>query len=347
MTASAIAPLIPLKKIEEYIHFESLLLIIGLSVMAYLAYRFLLRGISEDRHRILGEHFRNLSLHLSCFLILFCGFYALFRFGGDSDSVDKLRSYLGLAALLSAATIFVKIFRIFIYVYLFLSHMRVAVPVLLINLLTLLLYMVAAAWVATEIFNVRIAPLLATSAILSLVLGLALQDTLGNLFAGVALQFDKPYEIGDWIEVQSTPIKWVGKVYEITWRATILKGFADETIVVPNRVMGQAEISNFSTNNTMILRNQMFRLPYGVDIEKVKGILVGAIKPMEAVNAPLVILTEMTDSWVIFKLLYLIQDYGAQFLIGDDVISRCLTALQREKIALAQNRVLILKDNES
>lgn len=66
----------------------------------------------------------------------------------------------------------------------------------------------------------------------SLILGLALQDTLGNLFAGVALQLDKPYEIGDWIEISPRAQVWVGQVEEISWRATTMIGLFDELLVL-------------------------------------------------------------------------------------------------------------------
>ena len=149
--------------------------------------------------------------------------------------------------------------------------MRVAVPVLLVNLFTLLLSMVLGGWIVTDIFNVRLAPLLATSAIFSLVLGLALQDTLGNLFSGVAMQFDKPYEIGDWVEIQTGGTqKWVGQIEEISWRATVLIGFAEELITIPNRVISQSEISNFTRKGKPIIRSQVFRIAFGEDQVKVR-----------------------------------------------------------------------------
>ena len=90
--------------------------------------------------------------------------------------------------------------------------MRAGVPVLLVNLFSLLLSAVIGFWMMTGIFEFNLAPLLATSAVFSIVLGLALQDTLGNLFAGVALQLDKPYEMGAAIEVTTSSQKWVGQV---------------------------------------------------------------------------------------------------------------------------------------
>src|SRR5262249_25507055 len=149
-----------------------------------------------------------------------------------------------------------KTCRILLFEYLFLSHMRAGVPLLLVNLFTLLLTLVMGGWLCTAIFDVKLGPLLATSAIFSVVLGLALQDTLGKRFAGVAMQFDKPYEIGDWIEIMLNGQKWVGQVQEISWRATVMVGISDEHISVPNRLMGQTQISNFATTKRPIWRSQ-------------------------------------------------------------------------------------------
>ena len=61
--------------------------------------------------------------------------------------------------------------------------------------------------------------LLTTSALLTAVVGLSLQDTLGNLFAGLSIQAQRPFEIGDWIQFDSEA-KHAGRVIEINWRAT-------------------------------------------------------------------------------------------------------------------------------
>ena len=215
-------PWIPIAKIEELVQLEPALLIAGLTFGAWLVYKILLGNVSNDRHRNIQKLFQNLSFHTTIGATLFTSYYLFARFSDSSTSAERIISYIGLLTLLSGATVFVKVCRILMFEYLFLSHMRVAVPVLLVNLFTLLLSIILGGWLATEIFAVRLAPLLATSAIFSLVLGLALQDTLGNLFAGVALQFDKPYEIGDWVEINNGSQKWVGQIEEISWRATVL-----------------------------------------------------------------------------------------------------------------------------
>ena len=74
--------------------------------------------------------------------------------------------------------------------------------------------------------------LLTTSAVGAVVVGFALQDTLGNLFAGLAIQIEKPFRVGHWIRVG----EFEGKVQEVTWRATKLLTKAGQFVIVPNSV---------------------------------------------------------------------------------------------------------------
>jgi len=227
--------LIPLARIESILFLEPALVLVALALSAWLIYKLFLRAASAERHRNLKRHFLNMLAHLIVFGTLFTGYSVAVRAVERGHLPNELlASYIGLAALISGAIVFVKISRIFMFEYLFLGHMREGVPLLIVNLVALLLSVGIAGWFATEIFGIKLGPVVATSAVFSLILGLALQDTLGNLFAGVALQLDKPYEIGDWIEVSQSGQIWVGKVEEITWRATTLIGFFDEFINLRN-----------------------------------------------------------------------------------------------------------------
>src|SRR5687768_13158370 len=82
--------------------------------------------------------------------------------------------------------------------------------------------------------------LLTTSAVGAVVVGFALQDTLGNAFAGLALQSEKPFHIGNWIRVAD----FEGRVAEVTWRATKLRTKTGNFVIVPNNVVAQHAIVN-------------------------------------------------------------------------------------------------------
>ena len=84
--------------------------------------------------------------------------------------------------------------------------------------------------------------LLTTSAVGAVVVGFALQDTLGNLFAGLAIQIEKPFRVGQWVQIGERE----GQVQEITWRATKLRTKAGQFLIVPNSVMSKEPVLNFS-----------------------------------------------------------------------------------------------------
>jgi small-conductance mechanosensitive channel len=84
--------------------------------------------------------------------------------------------------------------------------------------------------------------LLAASAVGAVVVGFALQDTLGNFFAGLALQIDRPFKPGHWIEVGP----FQGRVTDITWRATKIQTKTGNMIIVPNNIVGKEAITNYS-----------------------------------------------------------------------------------------------------
>jgi small-conductance mechanosensitive channel len=342
-------PWISLDKIELFVQIEPAILILGLALGAWLTSKVFLRDLSKERQRNLKTLFKNLTYHLLLGTSLFVIYFILHQLTHRSTAIERLATYVGLGTILMGSVIFVKVWRILVFEYLFLSHMRVAFPVLLVNLFTLLLSILLGAWIGAEIFSIRLTPILATSAIFSLVLGLALQDTLGNLFAGVALQFDKPYEIGDWIEIQSGGHKWIGQVYEISWRATVLISFTEESITVPNRIVASAQIANYSTKYRPIIRSQVLRLPLSVNIPQTKDILFKAAHDIHEIRknpAPLILISETTESWVGFKIVYFIDNYGEQFVIADKVLSQCLTQLEKAGIELAHHQITIHQKEE-
>jgi small-conductance mechanosensitive channel len=349
MESRALESWIPIQRITPLIDAEPVLVLIGLTLAAWLTHKFVLKGLSKERHELLNELFTNLYAHLLNAGILTVCFWGMGVFAPETPVLQRVLPYVGLVALAAGTVVFIKAAKILVFEYLFLGHGRAGVPVLLVNLMTLILSLLVAGWIATHVFNVQLAPLLATSAIFSVVLGLALQETLGNLFAGISLQVDKPYEIGDWIELNGESSNWIGQVFEITWRATTIIGFADEQITIPNRVMAQSQISNFTRSEKPFLRYQGIKLPLNVDVELARKVLLEAVGSSQGVEKnppPLIYVSEITESWILFRLLYYITDYGGQFTIRDCILSRCMEALSKNNIPIASQRVSISREDD-
>lgn len=339
----ALVSWIPADRLAVVLQPEPAVLILLSIVAAWIGYKTLLRGLSSERHLRLRGLFRNVGWHTLASIAFLALYWALDNHLEGSYWVRVVPN-IGLIALIWWSIVLIKIFRVFVFEYLFFTNMRAGVPVLIVNLLTLLLSCLVAAGILAGIFNFHLAPLLATSAVFSIVLGLALQDTLGNLVAGVALQFDKPYSIGDWIEV-SNPAnsqKTIGQVREISWRAVNLISFTEETITIPNRVVAQAEISNFSGRDRPFLRGQFYKIPYGHSLEKVRPLLLGALESIPGVRkvpVPIVLFLESNESWMLLKLIYSLHDFGAQFTVADQVNSSVIARLTEAGIPIASHRI--------
>jgi small-conductance mechanosensitive channel/CRP-like cAMP-binding protein len=95
------------------------------------------------------------------------------------------------------------------------------------------------ALVATLVFEEKF---LTTSAVGAVVAGLALQDTLGNLVAGLAIQVEKPFQLGHWIRLG----EWEGEVAEITWRAVKVRTRDGNQVIIPNGELSKSALVNYS-----------------------------------------------------------------------------------------------------
>lgn len=345
---TGIKPLIPLNQVEHLVSLSAVISVVLFAGVAAFFYGIFKRRLSQTRRQTVRSQLRNLLGYVSAFVFA----YAAYSFANLLDSIEvgaaeKSLGILGFIVLLLGSAVVIKCARILVLEYLFLGNSKEEVPLLIVNIFTLLVTISVIAWFASNVLGVRLAPLLATSAVFSLVLGLALQDTLGNLFAGVALRIDAPYDIGDWIEVYQGSVKFVGQVEEITWRATTLLGLADEQLTISNRVMGQAEILNFSKRGKPFWRSQLFRIPYSEDLESVRLTMFETLKSIPQIHpdlSPIVIILESTESWLVFRCSYCITQYDQQWIIGSEVYLKILAALKERGYLGAAQRIELLKN---
>jgi small-conductance mechanosensitive channel len=338
---------LPIERIEYFIQFESFAVLIVTLLIAWIFYKLFLKKITEKRHASLRHRFIRTSFYLCV-----AGVLALFHWGvvgatwTDYFSL-KVANYVGLISFLFLITVLIRLAQVYVYLYLFLANMSQGVPRLIANLFTLLFSTFIVSWIAADVFGFNLATVLATSAIFTIVLGLALQDTLGNLFSGVALQIERPFQLGDWVEVQSSDDKWVGQIQEITWRATSLIGFSDELIVIPNKTIAQSQLLIFSEKTKPARFSQQFRFSFDVDVLKAKSAILEAVKSIPEIMAdpePRVLMLEVTESWVSMKVFYSIADYGRKYRVGDMVIAYVLQAIKSKKMALATNTLSITRE---
>jgi len=114
------------------------------------------------------------------------------------------------------------------------------------DLVVATIYLGAGLSVVAYVFSAPVGTLIATSGVFAIILGLALQSTLSDVFSGIALNLSRPYSVGDWI-VLDDGIE--GRVVETNWRATHLLNGSNDLVVMPNSVLAKARFTNLSSPN--------------------------------------------------------------------------------------------------
>jgi small-conductance mechanosensitive channel len=174
---------------------------------------------------------------------------------------------------------------------------------------------------------------LTTSAVGAVVLGFALQDTLGNMFGGLAIQVEKPFRVGHWIAVAS----FEGKVAEITWRATKLKTKAGNLVVVPNAAISKDAITNYSEPSVQTRLFVDFGATYDAPPNQVKEVVARAVANEPGVlktPAPEIVIVDFGGSAFLYRVKFWIDDYAADDLVRDRVRSAIYYALRRHRIEI-------------
>ena len=160
--------------------------------------------------------------------------------GGSSIGYDQT-DFVFAAFVVAAGVTMVRLFSHGLFAFFFEKRTGREAPALIRLVVSIVGYAALFVLVFRVLLNRDLSPLLATSAVLSIVLGLALQDTLGNFFAGVSLHVDEPYQIGDAIRVNGM----LGRVESVSWRTTSVRTNADNLIVFPNSHVARQPVEVF------------------------------------------------------------------------------------------------------
>ncbi len=151
------------------------------------------------------------------------------------------RNYGGLAIGIAVAFLLVRILDYLLFDFAFRLRRKVVAPALLRQLAGLLLLGFCVAVLFNQFLSVQLTTVLATSAVLTVVIGLALQDTLGNLFSGLALHLEKTVGVGDMVQAGET----FGTVEELSWRAIKLRTMEGNILLIPNSVASRERLEIF------------------------------------------------------------------------------------------------------
>jgi small-conductance mechanosensitive channel len=164
-----------------------------------------------------------------------------------------------------------------------------------------------------DLLGINVMPFIAGAGVLGIAIGFAAKDTLSNLIAGVLLIIDRPFEIGDRIEVWTAPVgssTW-GDVIDIGIRATKIKTTDNIVIIIPNNAIMKRDIINYTIISSKIRVRINIGLAYDAELPKAKKIILDVANAIEWVAnspAPKVVVRLFGESSVDLQLRVWIKD---------------------------------------
>jgi small-conductance mechanosensitive channel/CRP-like cAMP-binding protein len=239
--------------------------------------------------------------------------------------------YVEFAAYVALIFFFVRLVDILVFDVV-VSRRHVAAPQLLRGIVAIVLYAILLVSAFNSVFKINLTGLLTGGAVLAAVLALALQDTLGNLFAGMALHLEETYEIGDVVHSG----EHIGLVEGVSWRATRIRGFNNQLVVVPNSVIARERLEVFPRNN-LNARVITVGVDYNVAPATVIGILTQVAAHVDGVARERPCFARVSsfgDSAVVYDIKYFTRDYSARDRIDADIRKAVWYALRRNGIAI-------------
>jgi len=198
---------------------------------------------------------------------------------------------------------------------------------------------VTAVILALDVVGINVMPFIAGAGVAGIAIGFAAKDTLSNLIAGVLLIIDRPFEIGDRIEVWSAPAgsaTW-GDVIDIGLRATKIKTTDNIIIIIPNNEIMKRDIVNYTIISTLIRVRVNIGVSYEADIRKAKDMVIEVARRMDWVAEsppPKVVVRNFGESSVDLQLRVWIQDARRRMDTISFVIDHVKEAFDRAGIEI-------------
>lgn len=209
----------------------------------------------------------------------------------------------------------------------------VKVPKFLGQMISIILFLIALAIVLQGIYKQEVPGLLAGAGIVGIVLGLALQDTLGNIFAGFAIYFGGQFKPGDWLKVNDEH----AEIMEINWRSTRLRTKDNVFLDIPNANITKETVYNYTHPTTLHAMRIEIGLEYDVSPEKVRKVLIDATSMVPSVAPeppPKVYLTEFEASSITYQIKFWMNDHRLYDETLSDIRVNLWYALRRHNISI-------------
>ncbi|MCM0019795.1 MAG: mechanosensitive ion channel family protein [Tagaea sp.] len=251
----------------------------------------------------------------------------------------------GAAQALSAISVFALAFaadsaiRRYFWFGLLADGGRSRVPNIAIGMVSAAGYALTGAAVASLLFGLDLTAFAAASGVLAIVLGVSAQQTIGQFFAGMALNVARPFRLGDSLQIDGV---W-GVVADMDWRAVTLRTYEGTRVSFPNLLVAGVRTTNLGTSHDAIRHHIAFAAEIDVPPSRVRAAALEALRGLPHVldtPAPMVLFKNYDERGAAYEAIFWHRDPNVYILRRDEAGHALWYALERAGIRLSANRRL-------
>ncbi|MBD2460360.1 mechanosensitive ion channel [Oscillatoria sp. FACHB-1407] len=269
---------------------------------------------------------RNLVLPVFVFMLFA---QQVLKLPPDNELVKSIETLFWICVLYAALSLFNTV----VFEQAKADTWRARMPKLLIDLFQLVLVLLGGAIVLASVWDADLAGVATALGVSSIVIGLALQDTLGSIMSGIALLFERPFTVGDWLRVGDL----VGQVIDINWRSVRLQTFEREMVIIPHKLISSEIVRNFSRPLRIHAERIRIGFSYNDPPNLAKHVLRTTALETEGILThpePQIFTFSYDDFAITYEVKLFIEDYGDLEEIRDRFMSRVWYAAQRNNLTI-------------
>jgi len=258
-------------------------------------------------------------------LIVFIIFATLVAFGDEAirnvslqilgKTFTVLSALVAVGAWLSAAYLLNRLINLFFWDRLVAKATGAPVPKLVTQLSGVIVYLLAITGIVGLVFEKSVTGLIATSGAFGIVLGFAVRSLILDLFTGLSINLERPFSIGEYIQVNIRGITGTfGRVEEVNWRTTRLLTPEEHIQIIPNSLVGAAAITNFSRPSPIGEFELVLSVDYAEDSDRVARVLMAGVRDATHIPGgpfadpePKARVTGIDENGILYKVKYFIN----------------------------------------
>ena len=323
--------------------YKDLILFIGSFVVLYILRLTALRFLKAFRnrfeglsHNILNTIYKSVKIPSLIWVILLSVHTTVYFSRLPQNQINLITKVIDVLLIFSITILIANLSTRIVKLYL--QNKNLPETGLIFILLQVFIYLIGIL-IMLSYFGISIMPIITTLGIGGLAIGLALKDTLSNIFSGLYILLEKNIKVGDFIELENGK---KGYVMNINWRTTTIKTLSNDVVILPNEKLAQSIIVNFAKPAELTRVAIEIPVSYDTDIDKFEKIVMEEVYNLAKENDKLLLdpapvlrfIPGFGDSSLNFTLYFSTANYEDSFLVQSELRKRIFKRLKKEGIEI-------------